>query len=153
MDSTTRYRRLNDGPAGRIRELAISLLVPHAQHLPTKSALREAIAEALPGDAYAEAREAVFDKLVNVAKMGVSGMDRLEARGVVDEWTLKLASELEAKDALIPVEDEDTQPVDVSAVLDTLDNADPTQRNLRAVEAAAKQAELETNLARMRSGS
>lgn len=118
MNSTARYRRLNSGPAGRIRDIAISLLVPQAEHLPSKTQLREAVAEALPGDEYAEAREAVFEKLTAVAKMGVARMDRLEARSVVDEWTLKLADELEADEALLPGSTEDATPEDVKAAAD-----------------------------------
>jgi hypothetical protein len=137
MDSTTRYRRLSTGPAGRIREIAISLLMPHAEHLPTRTEVREAIADALPGDQYADARASIYEKLVTIAKAGVSGMDRVEARSVIDEWTLKLADQLEAEDRLLPVTDEE---VDTAAALEAIDGFDPTNRPKTAAQRAAIQA-------------
>lgn len=133
MDSTTRYRRLNSGPAGRIRELAISLLVPQAEHLPTRTTLREAVEEALPGDAYAEARAAIIEKLVAVARMGVGGVDRLEAHDVINTWTLKLADELEAEDALLPSTSQDASPEEVRAAADAAMSLEPGMIDVRGL--------------------
>jgi hypothetical protein len=149
MDARERHAMLTTGRSGEFRNL-VRDLTNDPRDFPTKSELKARLAELYPGDEYAAVRDGVFERLVRIAQARVAGMDLLELRGIVDEYVIQVETELTKDDALIPAED--TEPVDVSAVMESIDNYDPTARNSRAVQAAAKAAELEANRIRMAGG-
>jgi hypothetical protein len=151
MDSMTRYKMLSSGRSGDFRNL-VRELTNHPDDFPTKTALRASIKEIYP-DAKPEAHEAIYGKLVQIAQARANGADLLELRNVVDEYVLKVEAELTDDDRLIPSDDGDVTPEDVSGALDAIDSFDPTEKRTRAIIQSAKQDELAANLARQRAGS
>jgi hypothetical protein len=150
MDSRTRHKLLSTGRSGDFRNLARDL-TNHPDDFPTKTQLKARIEEIYP-DAKPEAREAIYGKLVQIAQARKNGADLLELRGVVDEYVLKVDAELTDDDRLIPSDDEDTGAIDVSGVMDAMDNWNPAEKRTRAITNAAKAAELEANRARQMRG-
>lgn len=120
-----------------------------SRDLPTKSALRADLVEALPG-ADAKVIDALMEKCVQFAREAVDPGARFDLRGQATRLALHVVDELEADDRLVPAEDE--EPLDVSETLASMDDYDPTAKRLRAVEAAARAAELEGNRARQLGG-
>lgn len=117
--------------------------------LPGRRELRTQLVDALP-DADADVIDALMTKAVEFAQAAVDPGARFDLRGRADALTLHVLKTYEAADKLIP--DEDGEPVDVSAVLEHVDNWNPAERNARAVQAAAKASELEANRIRMLRG-
>jgi hypothetical protein len=128
---------LSTGRGGDFRNL-VRELTNHPQDFPTKSELKAALAKLYPGDEYAEAREGIFGKLVQIALARAAGMDLLELRGIVDEYVIKVETELAKDDALVSAED--AELVDVAGVLESVEGFDPTQRRLTPADHAARQA-------------
>jgi hypothetical protein len=113
--------------------------------LPGKKDLRAQLVAALP-DAEADVIDALMTKATEFARTAVDPGARWDLRASADALTLHVLKTYEAADRLIPAED--TEPEDVAGVLDGMDDWDPTQKGLRAVTDAAKQAELQANLRR-----
>lgn len=149
MDRNEKYGLLSTGRGGELRNLVLGM-TNDPRDLPSVSEMKEELARIYPGDEHAERRQAMFGKLKKIAEARRDGMDLMELRGICDEYVVKVETELHEADRLLPVED--TEPVDVSGLLSGIDNFDPTQKNLRAINEAAKQAELDANLARQRAG-
>jgi hypothetical protein len=151
MDHRERYRLLTTGRSGQFRNL-VRNMTNDPRDLPTKSELKAELAELYPGEQYAEAREVMFGKLVQIAEArAAGGVDLIELRGIADEYVIKVETELADDDRLIARED-GGDPVDVSSVRDYIDGFDPTQKRLQAITDAAKAAELEGNRARIIGG-
>jgi hypothetical protein len=117
--------------------------------LPGRKELRAQLVGALP-DAEADVIDALMVKAEEFARTAVDPGARWDLRASPDALTLHILKAYQAADRLIP--SEDVEPVDVAGVMDSLDNYDPTQRNIRAITQAAKAAELEGNRARMIGG-
>jgi hypothetical protein len=143
-----RHRILTTGRGGDFRNL-VRDLTNDPRDFPTTSALRAALAEIYPGDQYAAMRETLFDKCVQIAKARKQGTDLLELRGIADEWVYQVEKKLANDDRLLPA-DEDTDPVDVSAVIGGMESE--PEKMARAIGQAAKADELAANLARIRAG-
>lgn len=149
MDARERHAMLSTGRSGDFRNL-VRELTNDPRDFPTKTALKASLAELYPGDEYAEAREVMFGKLLQIAQARAAGMDLLELRGIVDEYVIKVETELAQEDSLIPAGD--AEPVDVANVLELIDGFDPTERGTRAIQQAGRAAELEANRVRQLGG-
>ena len=118
-------------------------MVTDARDIPTISELRAAIDEAVPS-ADAKTKEALFDSARALAKAAADqGRESwFDLPGEADRRVLALVEGWESADRLLG-DDEDTEPVDVSAVMESIDNYDPTQRALRAMDDQMKAGQIE----------
>jgi hypothetical protein len=149
MNQRTRHNLLTTGRSGDFRNLARDL-TNHPDDFPTKTALRASIKEIYP-EAEPKALEAIFGKLTQIAQARAAGADLLELRGVVDEYVIKVESELADEDRLIAAP-EDTEPVDASGTLAAMDDWDPAAKRTRAIMESRKQDELNANRLRQMGG-
>jgi hypothetical protein len=117
--------------------------------LPGRKDLRAQLVAALP-DAKPDVVEALMVKAEEFARTAVDPGARWDLRSSADALTLHVLKTYEAADRLVPAED--VEPVDVSAVMDSIDNWDPAERNTRALQRAAKDSELEANRIRQLGG-
>jgi len=120
-------------------------LVTDARDLPTRSQLRASIEAAVP-EADAKVKEALFTRAVELAqKAQAEGRESwFDLRGSADRLVLHTLEGFEAADRLLP--SEDTEPVDVSGVLDAMDNYNPGEKAMRERfnSPAARAQEIET---------
>jgi hypothetical protein len=119
--------------------------------LPGRKELRAQLVDALP-DAEADVIDALMVKAEEFARTAVDPGARWDLRASADALTLHVLKTYQAADRLVP-EVEDVTPIDVGAALDAIDDFDPTQKALRAIEAQHKAAELEGNRVRQLGGS
>ena len=120
MDSNKRYRMLSTGRGAELRAV-VQGMTNHPDDLPTKSELRASLAEVYPGEAHAELRETLFDKLVKLAEARAhGGHDLIELRGIADELVLKVESDLAEADRILPTQEEEV--IDVAATAQDAEN-------------------------------
>jgi hypothetical protein len=141
----SQFARIESHPLRR----ALLSVCNDPRDIPGKRQLRAELVEALP-EAPAEVIDALMTKAGEFARAAVDPGARFDLRGAATRLALQVVDTLAADDSFVPAED--TEPVDVSGVMDSLDSFDPTQKGLRAIEAQAKAAELEGNRARQMGG-
>lgn len=108
MNAHERYKRLTTGRAAELRRLAGNMLVD-ARDLPTRTQLKAAIMEVLPGgEDLNPVRNAVWERLVALGEAAQDRGRRFTLRGEADEWVLKVAGDLEASERLVPLPPEPT---------------------------------------------
>lgn len=145
---TSDYRKIEGHP---LRNVLRSVIVD-SRDLPSRSELRAAIDESCPPGTDQSVKDALFTKAVEWAQTAANDPGtRFDLRGACDRMCLHVIKTWEASESLLPVED--TEPVDVSSVMESIDGFDPTQKRLNAIVDAAKSAELESNLRRHGGGS
>jgi hypothetical protein len=122
-------------------------MVTDERDLPKRSEIRAAIDAAVPEGTDQRVKDALFTKAIELGQKARGAReDWFDLRGAADRLVLSVVEGWENADRVFPAEE--TEPVDVSGVLDGMDGWDPTQKGLRAVTDAAKQAELQANLRR-----
>ena len=132
---SSQYQKIAEHPLRQV----FRNMVTDSRDLPTRSELRASIEAAAPG-LDAPAREALFDSAVALAKRADGNREEwFDLRGECDRRVLAVVEGWEAADQLLQAED--TEPVDVGATLEAMDGHDPTQRGLRAINAAARAGE------------
>lgn len=124
MNSRERYRIISTGRGRELRNLAQGM-TNHPDDFPTKSGLREALAELYPGDEHAKLRESLFGKLTELAQARAQGgYDLLELRGIADELVLKVETRLAEEERLVSsADDELDAKATAQAVLDAHEDA------------------------------
>jgi hypothetical protein len=136
---TEQYRKIESHPLRQV----LRNVCNDPRDLPSRSELRAAITEVCPAGTDQRVKDALFTKAQEFAKAAAADPGaRFDLRGSADRLTLHVIETWENAERLLPA-DEDTEPVDVSAVIDGMDT--PGERALRQITNAHKQAGLEAN--------
>jgi hypothetical protein len=122
-------------------------MVTDERDLPKRSEIRAAIDAAVPEGTDQRVKDALFTKAIELGQKARGAReDWFDLRGAADRLVLSVVEGWENADRVFPAEE--TEPVDVSGVLDGMDKWNPAERNIKAVERSLKADELAANLRR-----